>query len=77
MTLPVFLNSTYEPSHDKTNKMACVPSEDSDQSLRCPHEESLLPDLPIERTAWTDQTGRMPRMIRVFAGRTVILLVLS
>ena len=25
----------------------------------------------------TDQTGRMPRLIRVFAGRTVILLVLS
>ena len=31
---------TYEPSHDKTNKMACSPSEDSDQpghppSIRC------------------------------------------
>ena len=23
--------STFEPPHDKTNKMACVPSEDSDQ----------------------------------------------
>ena len=22
---------TYEPLHDKTNKMACAPSEDSDQ----------------------------------------------
>ena len=32
---------------------------------------------PIERTAKTDQTGRMPRMIWVFAGRTVALLVLS
>ena len=38
-----------EPSHDKTNKMACAPSEDSDQpghrpsliSLRCLLEESL------------------------------------
>ena len=38
-------------AHDKTNKMACVPSEDSDQpghqlsliSLRCSHEESLGP----------------------------------
>ena len=29
------------------------------------------------RTAKTDQTGRMPRLIWVFAGRTVILLVLS
>ena len=25
----------------------------------------------------SDQTGRMPRLIRVFAGRTAILLVLS
>ena len=40
---------TFEPPHDKTNKMACAPSEDSDQpgyppsliSLRCPHEGSL------------------------------------
>ena len=29
------------------------------------------------RTAKTDQTGRMPRLIWVFAGRTVTLLVLS
>ena len=41
-----------EPQHDKTNKMNCAPSEDSrlawasaqsDQSLRCPHEERLGP----------------------------------
>ena len=35
-----------EPPHDNTNKMACVPSEASDQpdqSLRCLHEESLGP----------------------------------
>ena len=38
-----------EPPRNKTNKVACAPSEDwsawasaqSDQSLRCPHEESL------------------------------------
>ena len=29
-----------ESSHYKTNKMACAPSEDSDLSLRCPHEET-------------------------------------
>ena len=23
--------NTYEPHHDKTNKMACAPSEDSDE----------------------------------------------
>ena len=40
-----------KPQHDKTNKLTCAPSEDSDQlghpssliSLRCPHEESLGP----------------------------------
>ena len=61
----------YEPPHDRTNKMACAPSEDrsawasaqSDQSFRCPHEESLGPYLPTERTSKTNQTRRMPRLI--------------
>ena len=39
--------------------------------------ERMVDPQPIERTAKTDQTGRMPRLIRVFAGLTVILLVLS
>ena len=48
----------HEPPHDKTNKMTCAPSEDSDQpghppSLISPHEESLGPELPTERTAKT------------------------
>ena len=41
----------FEPEHDKTNKMTCAPSEDSDQpghplslnSLCCPFEETLDP----------------------------------
>ena len=36
-----------------------------------PHEESLGPWLPIEHTEDSDQAGRMPRPIWVFAGRTV------
>ena len=43
----------------------------SDQSLRCPHEEKLGPQLSIERTAKcedSDQTGRVSRLIWVFAG---------
>ena len=40
---------TFEPRHDKTNKMSVRPaktqislaSANSDQSLRCPHGESL------------------------------------
>ena len=49
-----------EPPHDKTNKMICVPSEDSDQpgqSQRCPPEAKLGPKRPIECIAKTDQTG--------------------
>ena len=83
-------------------------STQSDQSLRCPHEERLCMTLGPAKTqislgihpVWSesslctqwvakdptflhadsedsDQTGRMPRLIWVFAGRTVILLVLS
>ena len=63
----------------------CAPSEtqislgiwQSDQSRRCPHDQSLGSYLPIECTAKTDQTGRISRLIRVFARRTVSLLVLS
>ena len=43
---------------------------ESDQSLRCPHEEALGPWLSLESIAKTDQTGRM-------LGAQVILLVLS
>ena len=54
-------SQTYEPLHDKTNKMACAPSEDSDQlrhppsliSLRCLHEKGLVPKLPKKCTAKT------------------------
>ena len=56
---------------------ASAQSAQSDQSFHCPHEKSLGPKLPTERRAKTDQTGRMPRLIWVFAGRTVFLLVLS
>ena len=77
---------TFEPPHDKTNKLwlcaqrrlrSAWASAQSDQSLRSPHEESLGPYQPIERTAKTDQTGWMPRLIWVFAGHTATLLVLS
>ena len=52
----------YVPANDKTYKMewcaqrrlrSAWASAQSDQSLRCPHEESLGPKLPIERTAKT------------------------
>ena len=45
------LQKRFEPSHDGTNNVACMPSQDSDQpghspgliSLRCPHEERSGP----------------------------------
>ena len=68
----------YEPPHDKTNKMACAPSKDSDQPG---HSLSTWRKLGSLATHWaqsedSDQTGWIPRLIWVFAGRTVILLVL-
>ena len=52
----------YEPPHDKTKQNDYAPtrrlrsawaSAQSDQCLRCPREESLDPELPIECTAKT------------------------
>ena len=66
------LSRTFKPPHDKTNKIACAPSNIEivfavrmKKATHCAHNED------------SDQTGRMPRLIWVFAGRTVILLVLS
>ena len=60
-----------ERQHYKTNKMTCAPTEDSAFSV------SMRTELPIEHTTKTYQTGWMPRLIRVFAGRTGYLFVLS
>ena len=56
-----------QSENDKTNKMICAPSKDSDQpghppsliSLRCPLEEALGPGLPIEHTAKTQRVLRL------------------
>ena len=74
-----------EPPHDKTNKILCSQrrlrsawaSTQSDQSSL-----SAWRKLRSLATYWaqskdSDQTGRMPRLIWVFARRRVILLVLS
>ena len=64
----------------------CAPSEDWDQLGIRPiwSESSLCAQMVAKDPSFlhadsedSDQTGRMPRMIGVFAGRTVILLVLS
>ena len=75
-----------EPQHDKTNKMTAHPaktqislgfrpvwSESSLSAQLVAKDPSFLPADSED----ADQTGRMPRLIWVFAGRTVTLLVLS
>ena len=79
LTRSLLGQTIYEPPHDNTNKVACVPSEDSDQSGHLPfHMLSTWRKLGSLATHWaysedSDQTG----LIWVFDGRTVILLVLS
>ena len=85
-TVNVLSISIYEPRHDKTNKMAVRPAKTQiSLGIRPDWSESSLSawrKLGSLATHWadsedTDQTGRMPRLIWVFAGRTDTLLVLS
>ena len=75
-----------EPQHDKTNNVAVRPAKTRIRLGIRPvwSEFSLSAWRNIESLAthWehskdSDQTGRMPRLICVFAGHTFILLVLS
>ena len=79
-------NDIYEPAHDKTNKndmcaqrrlRSAWASAHSDQSLPCPHEETLGPLLPTEHTAKTLIRLGIYRLIWVFAGRTCHFVGLS
>ena len=63
----------------QTNKMTCAPSKDSDQPghppslIRLFHvclKNAWVPSYPLGAELRLDQTGRMPRLIWVFAGRT-------
>ena len=62
--------SIFEPLHDKTNKMACAPSEDSDQpghppsriSLHCAYWVGKDPSFLQADSEDSDKTGRMPRL---------------
>ena len=75
----------FEPPHDKTNKMTERPAKTqislgikpvwSESSLRAQYVDKDPRFLHADSED-SDQTGRMPRLIWVFAGRTVILLVL-
>ena len=76
----------YEPRHDKTNKMSVRPAKTQISLGIRPvwSEPSLCAQWVAKDTIVlhadsedSDQTGRMPRLIWVFDGRTAILLVLS
>ena len=69
----------FEPPHDKTNKMACAPGEDSDQPGHLPSlikvfaismkkDWVLSYPLSAQRRLWSDWADL--RLIWVFAGRT-------
>ena len=79
-------DGSFEPPHDKTNNVALRPGKTQISLGICPvwSESSLSAWRSLGSLAnnWVhseeaDQTGRMPRLIWVFAGRTVTLLVLS
>ena len=68
----ISFQQNFDPPHDKTNKVACVPCKDSDQPGHLPSlirvstvrmKKAWVLELPTERTAKTDQTGQMPRLI--------------
>ena len=78
--------STYEPRHDKTNKVSVRPAKTQISLGICPvwSESSLCAQWVAKGPSFlrtdsedSDQIGRMPRLIWVFAERTLILLVLS
>ena len=79
-------NIRNEPRHDKTNKVSVRPAKTqislgirpvlSAFSL-CAQGVAKDPSFLHVDSKDSDQTERMPRLIWVFAGRTVILLVLS
>ena len=79
-------NNAYEPRYDKTNKMSVRPAKSQiSLGIRPVWSESSLSarrKLGSLATHWahsedSDQFGRMPRLIWVFARRTLTLLVLS
>ena len=77
---------SYEPRHDKANKMSVRPAKTQiSLGIRPVWSESSLyaqwvakdPSFLHADSEDSDQTGRTPRLNWVFAGRTLILLVLS
>ena len=75
-----------EPPRDKTYNVAVRPAKTQirlgirpvwTESLLCAQWVAKDPSFLHADSEDSDQTGRMPRLIWVFAGRTLTLLVLS
>ena len=80
------VRTQYEPPHDKTNNVVLRPAKTQiSLGIHPVWSESSLsaqwvakdPSFLQADSEDSDQTGRMPRLIWVFAGCTFILLVLS
>ena len=73
-----FWKTSFKPAHNKTNTIACAPSEDRSALASAQSDQSSLSACKTTgplATYWahseiSDQTGRVPRLIWVFAGRT-------
>ena len=85
-TILQLFGDLYEPRHDRTNKVTMCPAKTQislgirpvwSESSLCAQWVAKDPSLLHADSEDFDQTGRMPRLIWVFAGRTVIFLVLS
>ena len=72
--------------HDKTNKMSVRQAKTQislgirpvwSESSQCAQWVAKVPSFPHADSEDSDQTGRIPRLIWVFSGRTVTLLVFS
>ena len=81
-----FLKCTYEPPHENTNKVTVRPRKTQislsthpvwSESSLCTQYVANDPSFLHANNEDSDQTGRMPRLIWVFAGRADTLLVLS
>ena len=77
---------SFEPPHDKTNNVAVRPEKTQislgirpvwSKSSVCAQWVAKDPSFLHADSEDSDQTGRMPRLIWIFAGRTLTLLVLS
>ena len=76
--MTIVLNN-HKMSHDMTKptKWVCAQRRLKSESLLCIQWVAKDPSFLHVDSEFSDQTGRMPRLIWVFAGRTVTLLILS